>query len=182
MQRDAGAGRDLVAEDETGQELATVDRRNRSIGVGAVDERQQRREDGDTRMALGQHVAVVGVERVDRRRTRERRTGKARAAAVEQDAGTVVPAAELRRRIGVGDRAGPGPAACRGDPDQIEQAAIALPHDVVRQVGEREPADECRYRREGERSARAAIAFDHRRLPFGPVQLGSAQFRSSRSP
>ncbi len=132
-------------------------------------------------MALRQHMAVVRVERVDRRGAGERRAGDARAAAVEQDAGAAVARAELRRRVGAGDRRRAGPAAGGRDADQIEQAALALHDDIRRQVGERELADERRNAtRLGEGSARAPIALGHRCLPVSSVHLSSPQFTSGR--
>src|SRR3546814_10421243 len=59
VQRDAGAGGDLITEHEAGQELGAVAAR------GLVAEGEQCWHHGDAGVPLGQAVTVVGVERVD---------------------------------------------------------------------------------------------------------------------
>src|SRR3546814_17140080 len=74
VQRDAGAGGDLITEHEAGQELGAVAAR------GLVAEGEQCWPPGDAGVPLGQAVPVVGVERVAApgaaQRSDERRVGK----------------------------------------------------------------------------------------------------------
>jgi hypothetical protein len=86
------ARRDLVTEDEARQEFTAVDGRGRLIGLGAVDHAKERRQDRRAGMSLGQHMAVVRVERVDRRGAGEGGTGETRAPAIEEHARIAVAA------------------------------------------------------------------------------------------
>jgi hypothetical protein len=60
MQRDTGPRRDLIAYDEASQECAAVDLRL------AIREREERWQQGRAGMALGQRVAVMRIQRIDR--------------------------------------------------------------------------------------------------------------------
>ena len=73
----------------------------------------------------------------------------------------VVAAAELRRRVGAGDRRRLSPAAGGGDADQVEEAALRAGDDFVGKVLEGESAHERGHIREPLDRARTALAFRH---------------------
>ena len=74
-------------------------RSSRARARSAVDIREQRRQYRHAGVALGEHVAIVRVERVDRGRAGESRTGQARATAVEHEARLALAAAHVRHRM-----------------------------------------------------------------------------------
>jgi hypothetical protein len=99
---DAGADRDLIADDQSGQKLAAVQPigRDEPFGVG---DGQQRRQDRDTGMALGQRVPVMRVEGIDRRGAGESRAGRAGATAIEDQARTAHTCPHLANSEAVDD-------------------------------------------------------------------------------
>jgi hypothetical protein len=105
VERDAGPDRDLVAEDERGEEIASV------AAAFRVRDGKQRRQHGDAGVALGERVPVMGVEGVDRRGAGEGGAGRARAAAVEENA----PAA------------GPCPCGARHGPRTMRERSVSTP-------------------------------------------------------
>src|ERR1700687_3297579 len=64
-----------------------------------------------------------------------------------------------------------GPAACRGDADQVEQAAPCLLDDLRGQVGKRQSLNKCRNIREdpGHRRRIALVSGITRRTPAQSV-------------
>src|SRR5204863_307002 len=113
------AGGDFVAEDERRNELAAVHFGGNVSRLRAVDEREDRRQHGGSRVTLGEHVSIVAVQRVDRRRPGECGAGNAGATAVEQHARVALGTAHLSRRIRIDDSRGARPT-CRGaDSNQV---------------------------------------------------------------
>jgi hypothetical protein len=145
VQRHAGAGRDLVAHHEGRDERAPV---GHLVLVGEGKERRQQRHAG---MALGEPVAVMGIERVDGRGTRIGRAGHADAAPVEHQ--PCAGAAHLARREVMHDAREPGLPAAHRDADQVEQAALRLRDHVRRQVRKAQRMDEREWVDHGRRSA-----------------------------
>ena len=98
VQRDTGARRKLVAQHDAGEEFAPV-AVSQWRGDPAVEISQQRRQDGHSRVALGQHMAIVRVEGVDGGRPRERGAGEPGATAVEEHPCVPVTATHLGRCV-----------------------------------------------------------------------------------
>ena len=123
MERDARARRDFVTQREADDELAAV-YAGCSTCSRAVGQCEQCRQQRGARMPLGQHMAVVSVERVDRRCAGKRGASHSSPPAIEQDACVAIAAAKLRRGIRVRNRSRACPATGGGDTDQVEQAAL----------------------------------------------------------
>ena len=101
-------------------------------------------------MALGERVAVMGVEGVDRRGARERRPRRAGAAPVEQEPGARPVRAELRDGEAARDVGQRRPAPARGDADEVEGSRLRLRDHGRGQVVEAEVMDEAERGRLGE--------------------------------
>ncbi len=137
VQRNSGARRDLVAEDQTEEEVATAD------PLAGVGDGEKRRQHGDPGMPLREGVPVMSIEGVDGRGTGVSRAGRARRSSVEQDARATLACPHLAggeipghaRQVGLR-------SACR-DADQVQEASFRLLDDLVRHGLEREFMDEA---------------------------------------
>src|SRR5450755_4712322 len=128
-------------------------------------------------------MAIVTVYRIDGGRPRERGARNAGTPAVEQDARRFIAPAQLRRGVGTRDCREARARPCRGDADQVEQAARRLLDDIRRKIGECDPADERRDIgiRGRPRSRRGAI-IGHQMRPFAfrkPSATSSTVFLST---
>jgi len=129
--------RDLVPHHEPHEELGAVAR-----GRRLVLEREQRREDDDAGMALGQAMPVMRIVAVDRRGAGHRRARQRHATPVEDHARAEPPAQLVGRGEVVDDARHRRPASAGGDAREVEQAhPRAVPH-LRRNVRQREPMDE----------------------------------------
>ena len=96
-------------------------------------------------MSLGQHMTVVRVQCVDRRRAGKRGARAARATPVEQQPCFTFDAFHLATDEPIDERR-PGKARpTGGNADQVEQTTRRLPYDIGRQVGEGQRAHVCWY-------------------------------------
>ncbi len=93
-------------------------------------------------MALGQNVAVMGVEGIDQRCARIGGARDTRAPPIHHHARPAFGAAEEPHGLAADDprQIGLRPA-CR-DADEVEQAALRLRHDIRRQIREGQVMDE----------------------------------------
>ena len=157
VQHDTGARRDFVPQAKASDELRTIN--STTCSVGAIEVCEQRREDGDADVSLGQQVPVVGVERIDRGRARKSRARDARPSAVEQHARAPIGGAHLRGREAVGDRRCRRSRSGGSHADQIQEAALGASNDVLREIPEPELARKLRYVGEARRPSRYACGF-----------------------
>ena len=143
VQRDSGARRDLVAEDQTEEEVATAD------PPAGVSDGEKRRQHGDAGMPLREGVPVMSIEGVDGRGTGVSRAGRARRPSIEQDARATLACSHLADGEIPGHARQVGLRSARRDADQVQEASLRLLDDLVRHGLERElmdEADRCSWR------------------------------------
>jgi hypothetical protein len=128
VESNAGAGADLVAEDEGGQEL-------RAVGaILRLGEGEKRGEGAAADVPLGELVAVVAVESVDGHAARQRRAGGADGPAVEEHAGRTAAGGEVAGGVVPDDAGEIGTAAAGGDAEEVEEPAPGEGADLVGEV------------------------------------------------
>ena len=133
VQGDARANRHLVADDDRGEQVIRV-------GVGELRGGERRRDHDRPRMALGETVAVIEVERVGKHPVGPGGAGRAEPPAVVQRGGVVAGADDLR--VLGGDQAGRRPAAADADRRHVGEQEPDAMADADRDIREREALDE----------------------------------------
>jgi len=122
MQRDTGPQCDLVSDRERSEQIATRGPTTGPLETGQHG--QHRRHDGCARMALGQPMAVMGIEGVHRHATGQCSAHRAGGGPGEHDVRRVLRRAEVPPRMRGGDARQVGRASRHRDPQQIETAAL----------------------------------------------------------
>ena len=138
VQRDAGAGRDLVTDHDLGQKLLAV-----HVAQG-VCKRKNGRQDGNAGMPFCQHMPIVRVQAVHGHSSGQRCPCHAGAAPVEQYAGFLLAACQMPHCVLPDDAGKLGLRAACGNTQQIQDTTPCLGHDLLRQILVAQLMDEIR--------------------------------------